>query len=336
MESMRQVVGGRGECYDCISATREGAPPTLRWRLTVTASEGFGQRLAERLQSAETRTIVKRVLRAADMAVTETRCDDPVPGLSQAIQSEDAYLVALTLRDFPNRKYWENGRPMPVCSLRVGQVDLHDLKRSPVALLNQPYHDLFFYMPRSAFDAIADDADAPRIEDLNHSSIAFDDPTISHLGLAVLPALRHPDQASQLFLDHVFLALGTHVAQIYGGMRPLPRPGRGGLAPWQLRRAKEIFCEKLDGSVSLKEVAQECRLSVSHFSRAFRHSIGVSPHKWLLEHRIEVAKEKLRDRRLSVLEVALVCGFANQSHLTKVFTRTVGLSPAAWRRAFSS
>ena len=113
---------------------------------------------------------------------------------------------------------------MPVCNLRVGQVDLHDLKRDPVALLDQPHHDLFFYVPRSAFNAIADDADAQRIGDLKHSSVAFDDAMIAHLGRAVLPGLSHPDQASQLFLDHVLLALGTHVALTYGGMRPRSRP----------------------------------------------------------------------------------------------------------------
>jgi AraC-like DNA-binding protein len=250
------------------------------------------------------------------MAVTETRCDDPVLGFSHSIQREDAYLVALTLRDFPNRQYWENGRQMPVCDLRTGQVDFHDLKRDPVALLDKPYHDLFFYLPRSALDAMA-----------------VDDTTISSLGMAVLPALSHPDQASQLFVDHVLLAVGIHVAQTYGGMRALPRPVRGGLAPWQVRRAKEILCANLDGRVPLQEVARECRLSVSHFSRAFRRSMGVAPHNWLLTRRVEVAKEKLRDDRLSLMDVALACGFADQSHLTRVFTRMVGVSPGAWRRA---
>jgi AraC-like DNA-binding protein len=116
-------------------------------------------------------------------------------------------------------------------------------------------------------------------------------------------------------------------------MRPLPRPVRGGLAPWQVRRAKEILCANLDGRVPLKEVAQECRLSVSHFSRAFRCSLGVAPHNWLLTRRVELAKEKLRDDRLSLSDVALACGFADQSHLTKVFTRIVGVSPGAWRRS---
>jgi AraC-like DNA-binding protein len=256
-----------------------------------------------------------------------------VLGLSHSIQREDAFLVALTLRDFPNRQYWEDGRQMPVCDLRTGQVDFHDLKRDPVALLDKPSHDLFFYLPRSALDAIADDADAPRIGDLNHKPVAIDDATIFGLGRAVLPALSHPDQASQLFVDHVLLAVGAHVAQTYGGMRALPRPVRGGLAPWQVRRAEEILCTNLDGRVQLKEVARECRLSVSHFARAFRRSMGVAPHSWLLTRRVEVAKEKLRDDRLSLSDVALACGFADQSHLTRVFTRMVGVSPGAWRRA---
>jgi AraC family transcriptional regulator len=85
--------------------------------------------------------------------------------------------------------------------------------------------------------------------------------------------------------------------------------------------------------VQLKEVARECRLSVSHFSRAFRRSMGVAPHNWLLTRRVEVAKEKLRDDRMSLMDVALATGFADQSHLTRVFTRMVGVSPGAWRRA---
>jgi AraC-like DNA-binding protein len=300
----------------------------------MATSEGYGQLLAERLRAEQAHAIVTRVLRTADMAVTETRCDDPVLGLSDSIQREDAFLVALTLRDFPNRQYWEDGRQMPVCDLRTGQVDFHDLKRDPVALLDKPYHDLFFYLPRSALDAIADDADAPRIGDLNHKPVAIDDATISGLGMAVLPALSHPDQTSQLFIDHILLAVGVHVAQTYGGMRSLPRPVRGGLAPWQVRRAKEILCANLDGRVALKEVAQECGLSVSHFSRAFRCSLGVAPHNWLLTRRVEAAKQKLRDDRLSLSDVALACGFADQSHLTKVFTRIVGVSPGVWRRSF--
>ena len=149
----------------------------------------------------------------------------------------------------------------------------------------------------------------------------------------MLPALSHPDRANQLFVEHVLLGLGIHVAQTYGGMRPLSLPVRGGLATWQVRRAKEILSTNLDGRVPLKEVARECGLSVSYFSCAFRRSMGAAPHKWLLTLRVEAAKGKLRDSRLSLRDVALACGFADQSHLTQVFTRIVGLSPGVWRRA---
>jgi AraC family transcriptional regulator len=220
-----------------------------------------------------------------------------------------------------------------VSDVRAGQTCIHDLKRDPVARLDKPYHVLFFYLPRAALDAIADDTDARRIGDLNYSPVAIDDATITGLGRAMLPALSHPDRANQLFVEHILFGLGIHVAQTYGGMRPLSAPMRGGLAAWQARRAKEVLSARLDGRVPLKEVARACDLSVSYFSRAFRRSTGVAPHKWLLTLRVEVAKQKLRDGRLSLRDVALACGFADQSHLTQVFTRLVGVSPGAWRRA---
>jgi AraC family transcriptional regulator len=297
-------------------------------------SEAYGQRLGERLRVENAPAIVTKTLRKAEIAVTEIRCDDPLPGMSTSIQREDAFLVELELRDFPHREYWEDGRQAPACDLRAGETCIHDLKRDPVAFLDKPYHALFFYLPRAALNAIADDASAPRIGDLDCGPAAgVNDATIAGLGGTILPALSHPQQANRLFVDHIAMAVGIHVAQTYGGMRPVLRPARGGLAPWQERRAKEVLSANLDGGVPLKDVARECRLSVSHFSRAFRRTMGVAPHHWLLRRRIESAMEKLRDHRLSLSDVALACGFADQSHLTRVFTRTVGVSPGAWRRA---
>jgi AraC family transcriptional regulator len=296
-------------------------------------SEAYGQRLAERLHIQQAPLVPTRVLRTADMAVTETRCDAPTQELSGSIQREDAFLVTLTLRDFPEREYWEDGRLISVSDVRAGQTCIHDLKRDPVARLDKPHHVLFYYLPRGALNAIADDADAPRVGELSHKPVAIDDTTISSLGNALLPALSHPDQASQLFVDHILLALGAHVARTYGGMRALSPPIRGGLTARQIKRAKEILASNLDGRVPIKEVARECGLSVSHFSRAFRRSVGAAPHNWLLTRRVEVAKEKLCDGRLSLIDVAMACGFADQSHLTRVFTRMAGTSPGAWRRA---
>jgi AraC family transcriptional regulator len=300
----------------------------------MATSDGYGQRLGKRLRVEDAPAIVTKTLRKAEIAVTEIRCDDPLPGMTGSIQREDAFLVGLQLRDFPHHEYWEDGKLASVCDLRAGDSVFYDLKRDPVVLLDKPHHSLLFYLPRAALNAIADDAAAPRIGDLNHKPGAgLTDATIFSLGSTILPALSHADQVNRLFVDHVMLAAGIHLAQTYGGLRPVVRPVRGGLAPWQERRAKEILSANLDGRLPLKDVAQECRLSLSHFSRAFRSSMGVAPHSWLLTRRIEVAKQKLRDSRLPLAEVALACGFADQSHLTRVFTRMVGVSPGAWRRA---
>lgn len=245
--------------------------------------------------------------------------------MTGAFQREDAFVITLHLRDRPNHEYWEGGRRAPVCDLRAGETCLQDLKRDPTVLLDKPYHSLVFYLPRAALDAIADEANARRIRDLSYKPGAgVNDVAMSGLGSLLLPALSHPDQAIQLFIDHVLWAVGAHTAQTYGGMRPVSRPVRGGLTPRQERSAKEFLRANLKRSVPLKKVAQECDLSVGHFSRAFRCTIGVAPHRWLTEQRIALSKEKLRDGGLSLSDVAAQCGFTDQSHFTRMFNRIVG------------
>jgi AraC-like DNA-binding protein len=133
-----------------------------------------------------------------------------------------------------------------------------------------------------------------------------------------------------LFVDWTMLALACHIAQTYGGLETLP--ARGGLAPWQERRAKDIIEANLNGEVPLAQLAHECGLSTSHFSRAFKGTVGIPPHQWLLHRRIETAMQLLRNRQFSLPEIALACGFSDQSHFTRVFTRLSGTSPGVWRR----
>src|ERR1700675_3743688 len=296
-------------------------------------TEAYGQRLGEALRVENAPAIVTRALRTADIAVTEIRCDNPLPQMSRPLQQEDAFLVSLYLRDSPNCECWEDGRRVSVWDQRIGESSFHDLKRDPAALIHRPYHCLAFYLPRAALDAIADDVNAPRIRDLSYEpGVGVNDVTISGLGSLLLPALSHPDQANPLFVDHVLLALGGHIAQTYGGMRRVSRPVRGGLAPWQERRAREFLRANIKRGVALKEVARECGLSVGYFSHAFRHTLGVAPHKWLIEQRVVLSKEKLRDDGLSLSDVAAECGFSDQSHLSRAFRQTVGVSPGRWRR----
>jgi AraC-like DNA-binding protein/predicted transcriptional regulator len=108
---------------------------------------------------------------------------------------------------------------------------------------------------------------------------------------------------------------------------------RGGLAPWQLRRATEYMTERLAGPVLLKDLAGQTGLSPSRFGRAFKLSMGISPHRWQMNLRVLEAQEMLRDATRSQADIALATGFAEQSHFSRVFKEVVGVPPGAWQRA---
>jgi AraC family transcriptional regulator len=115
-------------------------------------------------------------------------------------------------------------------------------------------------------------------------------------------------------------------------MTSMPKPLRGGLAPWQLRRVLDHFDQNLAEGICLSELASLAGLSQAHFSRQFKISTGLPPHRYKLARRIERAKQLLLHGDLSIKEIALNCGFFDQGHLSKAFRRIVGFSPGAWQR----
>lgn len=107
---------------------------------------------------------------------------------------------------------------------------------------------------------------------------------------------------------------------------------RGGLAPWQEKCVKERLRANLCENVSTVELASACGLSAGHFSRAFKQTVGLTPHQWLIHQRLELAKQLILSTNNSLSEIALAAGFVDQSHFTRVFSQRVRTSPAAWRR----
>jgi AraC family transcriptional regulator len=106
----------------------------------------------------------------------------------------------------------------------------------------------------------------------------------------------------------------------------------GGLAPWQVELALRLLLRDLCADFSVGDLAGPCGLSRSYFTKAFKVSLGLPPHRWLMRHRIQRAREMLERTNESISAIASSCGFADQSHLTRTFHATVGSSPAAWRR----
>lgn len=293
----------------------------------------YRNHLAEAFGMREAPTLIARTLRKSTMVVTELKYDHRNFGMTAPIPIEDAYLIGLQFRTCSDHDLYFQGRFVRPTGWFPGALTIYDLRQSPIADIRDPYHSLMFHLPRKALDTIAHDAGAPRIGDLEHCpGVGIDDPIARHLLSCLLPAISNPVGAPALFLDHVALALTAHVALVYGAMSTDRNARVGGLAPHQERRAKELMAADLKEDISLVKVATECGLSARHFARAFRQSTGLSPHRWLTRHRVECARDLLAIPSLSLTEIALTCGFADQSHFTRTFKAIAGISPGAWRR----
>ena len=116
------------------------------------------------------------------------------------------------------------------------------------------------------------------------------------------------------------------------GSHDAAKPIGPGLAGWQLDNAVQLLLSDLSADLPVVELASRCGLSRSYFARAFKVSMGLPPHRWLMRYRIQRAQEMLERANESIAEIALSCGFSDQSHLTRVFHAIIGVSPAAWRR----
>jgi AraC-like DNA-binding protein len=162
--------------------------------------------------------------------------------------------------------------------------------------------------------------------------VGFSDNTLGRAFNKLMGEFTEPAEVLPLFTDGWAMQALAYVAQVGKVSQPVRATSCSGLAPWQLRRAKEMLRTDLSNSPSLDYVATACKLSVSHFTRAFKASTGLPPHQWILAARIETAQTLLANSTMSLVEVADECGFADQSHFSRVFGRMAGASPGVWRR----
>ena len=158
-----------------------------------------------------------------------------------------------------------------------------------------------------------------------------EDPLIAHLGLALLDesAAAHP--MGKLYADSLIQTLTLHVLRSYSTASAMIKRASGGLSGYKLRLVKEFIEANLDGDLGLAEISVVASLSQFHFARAFRKSTGITPQQFLMERRIERAKQLLANDELPIVEISLLTGFKNQSHFTTLFRKFTNLTPKTWR-----
>nr|WP_169618256.1 AraC family transcriptional regulator [Ruegeria sp. PR1b] len=283
-----------------------------------------------RVQGAQ--TVRSSVLNKTGISATRLTRNTPNHGYVDQHVTEDAFMMAFQMHDYRG-DLWVDGKNVKMPVLRQGQFSFYDYNRIWQANMRSEFDCINFHIPRASITVLEEDLGTRKIETLNIAPGAnMDDPTVRGLALALAPAFDSPEQVSMLFFDHVGLALSTHIAVRYGAAKEPAPPPPGGLVPWQFRRATEMIDAQIDGAIQVAELARACHLSPSFFTRAFKLTTGMPPYQWMIRRRVEKAQGLLRSTPLPLSEIAYACGFVDQSHFTRVFSRMVGMSPGAWRK----
>ncbi|MCQ1851202.1 helix-turn-helix domain-containing protein [Neorhizobium galegae] len=118
----------------------------------------------------------------------------------------------------------------------------------------------------------------------------------------------------------------------FGSDPALRQIAAGGLTPWQMRNVQTYVDMYLRSTVRIEALATLCNVSSGHFQRAFKASLGETPHKYVTRMRMETACRMMTDTNEPLCQIALECGMTDQAHLTNSFRRLYGIAPNAWRK----
>lgn len=158
-----------------------------------------------------------------------------------------------------------------------------------------------------------------------------DDERIATLIRLLEQEITHPGFAARLMIDGLSQGIATALARL-DPKRINHDAERIYLPQWRLRRVLDYIESKLGDDITLDALAHVAGLSAFHFCRVFKRTMGTSPYHYVRQRRLLRATELLAASDMPVCELALSCGFTNQSHFTAAFSKAMGIAPAKYRR----
>ncbi|WP_073956403.1 AraC family transcriptional regulator [Thalassospira sp. TSL5-1] len=189
------------------------------------------------------------------------------------------------------------------------------------------------YIPVAAWNrAVIEtlDKDPARIE--LTEKVFWIDPAVEKMVRRVIVPLDWSAPADRLVMSTAGYGLVGHLLSHYTAQKPGIINIRGGLSAVVRRRVTDYIAAHLERAITLDDLARVAGLSVFHFSRMFRVSLGEAPHQFVLRKRVEQSRHMLQDGQLGLAEIAVACGFSSQAHFTTRFGYIVGVSPARYRQ----
>lgn len=258
------------------------------------------------------------------------RRDTPVAMQVVTPASDRGFLVGVSMASGHRRQIFQDGRSSKH-EFGAGMAYLRDFRVDYRADLAGAFDFVLMEVSRAAIDSALD---LPRGARTNGfaSCAGIHDNVLHCLALTIAAAMRRPRQSSVLFLDQIGVAITTHLMGRYGESFEAIKPRGRRLSALHEARAKEMLRSRLDGTISIGEIAEACQLSHGHFVRAFSETTGKTPLQWFQSQRLAIARSLLLDSRMTLAEIAGTCGFADQSHFTRDFLRVEGQPPGNWRR----
>lgn len=161
--------------------------------------------------------------------------------------------------------------------------------------------------------------------------VKADDPAIYRTAMAIAAEAAQGEAGSKLLIDSLSCQLCVHILRGHADVLFREPRGAEGLTFAQERTVRDYIHAHLDEKIALDDLAATIALSRYHFVRRFRQSTGTSPHEFVLRQRVEQATTLLSRTSIPLLDIAARCGFADQSHLTRVFKKHVGTTPGRYR-----
>ena len=204
-----------------------------------------------------------------------------------------------------------------------------------IHLYGEVEESIHLYLPASPLSETALrelDIDPDKL-DLHYDG-GFHDPLIERIARAIHSEMVDPAPAGKILVETLAAALGVHILRHHSSLAPsstsLP-PARGALDSRRLKRVTEFIDTHLGEDLTIETLANEACLSPFHFARAFKAATGTAPHRYLTDRRIERGKSLIAEGRLPLVDIAHLCGFSSQTHLTRCFRRVAGTTPGAYR-----
>ena len=190
-------------------------------------------------------------------------------------------------------------------------------------------------IPNVVFARLKDDYNLPAVPArCIRYSCGVQDEVINQIGLSVLSEMTSPTAAGRMFVETSSLLLAARLAHAHSETGLIRSPVQSGhrLDDGRLRRVLAYVEEHIAGDVTVAELANVACLSIFHFTRAFAGSMGVPPHRYVSQRRLDSAKAMIAAGRASLSEIALDCRFSSQSSFTRAFQRATGMPPGEYRR----